>query len=223
MNSTVRPLKGQTICAANVRLQEGKHGLVEEGQGETKAQVKDVPAPSYHPIILPKKKKKKIDWDRKQYVRCFTLSHWNMQKINSHLLLSINHWLKMLCIFLFSFLFSLAFSLSPSLVFFEVWRKLDFALWHSGRIRLCAAVRWILSVRQQWPKTYCCTSFSGNRLQLSFSDDGAKETHKQTHAHTHTQTHYILSARYTPYTLYTCLGVTVCVVGGEHWLTYKSK
>lgn len=57
MNSTVRPLKGQTICAANVRLREGKHGLVEEGQGETKAQVKDVPVLSYHPIILAKKNK----------------------------------------------------------------------------------------------------------------------------------------------------------------------
>lgn len=62
MNSTVRPLKGQTICAANVRLREGKHGLVEEEeQGETKAQVKDVPAPSYHPIILPKKRKKSTE------------------------------------------------------------------------------------------------------------------------------------------------------------------
>lgn len=35
-------------------LREGKHGLVEEGQGETKAQVKDVPD-----NYSSKKKKKK--------------------------------------------------------------------------------------------------------------------------------------------------------------------
>lgn len=44
MRPTGRTLKGQTICSPNVRLGKGKHGLVEGGQGETKAQVKDVPA-----------------------------------------------------------------------------------------------------------------------------------------------------------------------------------
>lgn len=44
MRPAVRPLKGQTICSPNVRLGKGKHGLVEGGQGETEAQVKDVPA-----------------------------------------------------------------------------------------------------------------------------------------------------------------------------------
>lgn len=42
-------------------LREGKHGLVEEGQGETKAQVKDVPD------NYSSKKKKNPHWENTKY------------------------------------------------------------------------------------------------------------------------------------------------------------
>lgn len=44
-------------------LREGKHGLVEEGQGETKAQVKDVP----DNYSSKKNKKKKPHWEYTKY------------------------------------------------------------------------------------------------------------------------------------------------------------
>lgn len=53
-------------------LREGKHGLVEEGQGETKAQVKDVPDNS------SKKKKKKNPTESTQNISCCTLCYYNM-------------------------------------------------------------------------------------------------------------------------------------------------
>lgn len=66
-------------------LREGKHGLVEEGQGETKAQVKDVPG------LIIQLFWQKIFREYKQSICCYTLFYWKMHKINSNLLHSINH------------------------------------------------------------------------------------------------------------------------------------
>lgn len=54
-------------------LREGKHGLVEEGQGETKAQVKDVPD-NYSSKI----KFKKTPTESTQNISCCTLCYYNM-------------------------------------------------------------------------------------------------------------------------------------------------
>lgn len=54
-------------------LREGKHGLVEEGQGETKAQVKDVPD-NYSSKI----KFKKNPTESTQNISCCTLCYYNM-------------------------------------------------------------------------------------------------------------------------------------------------
>lgn len=123
--------KGQTIFSPNVRLGKGKHGLVEGGKRETEAQVKDVPA-FIMQLFSPK-----TFLDYKQCIRCNNRPSWNMRKTNGHLLYSINLLLKMLCFSLFCIFF-----------FLSLWRKLDFALWHNSSIRLCAAVRWILSQPQ---------------------------------------------------------------------------
>lgn len=55
-------------------LREGKHGLVEEGQGETKAQVKDVP----DNYSSKKKNKKKNPTESTQNISCCTLCYYNM-------------------------------------------------------------------------------------------------------------------------------------------------
>lgn len=89
------PLKGQTICAGNVMLWEGKHGRLDEGRAETKAQVNDVPG-----LIV-----QLLCQECKQYSSCSILSYWNMQKINSHLPQSINHWLEVFCFSCFAFFF----------------------------------------------------------------------------------------------------------------------